>query len=280
MMPWVKLYGEFIDDPKIGALSETAKLRFVQLILLAGECDADGILAAGDEPMTIEMIAWRLRISADQLAADIAALEKGGMLRRQDGVIELVNFDKRQGRGQTDKRQEWRERKARSRMSRECHTDVTRDTSVTPVTDVTPVTLLEGERDKDKEGDKEGEGDSPRAPDTALSLYLEAFADELRGSKPNAEQIALLAGVTDLTRWRAVLKLWKEYKYECRKVPNLIDRYNKHGQAPRPIAAPNWPRKSGMRQQVSDATDAEREAAREAARKRIEERAKRKAGEA
>ncbi len=53
-MPWVKIFTEIIDDPKIGRLSKAAKWRFLELIVLAGECDADGYLVHSDQPLTLD----------------------------------------------------------------------------------------------------------------------------------------------------------------------------------------------------------------------------------
>ncbi len=46
-MPWVKIYTEILDDPRVGNLTESAQLRYIQLIILAGECDAEGALVRG-----------------------------------------------------------------------------------------------------------------------------------------------------------------------------------------------------------------------------------------
>ena len=116
-MPWVKVYTEFIDDPKIGRLNDSAKLRFVQLILMAGECDRDGYLMNGDEPLKVEDIAWRLRVDTKQLQADIKALIAGGMLHEEDGTYLVTNFVSRQGRSQDEKRAQWRDSKKRQKES-------------------------------------------------------------------------------------------------------------------------------------------------------------------
>jgi hypothetical protein len=65
-MPWVKIYTEMIDDPKIGRLNDATKWRFVSLVLLAGECDRDGALISGNESMSVTDIAWRLRVMRDR----------------------------------------------------------------------------------------------------------------------------------------------------------------------------------------------------------------------
>lgn len=120
--------------------------------------------------------------------------------------------------------------------------------------------------------------ESDTKPEDARAIYEQVFADQLKTS-PNAQQISLLAQVSDLQKWRIVLEDWKAHKWRHDNVPGMVDKYNAKPRQPNPrfIAAPNWPRKSSRREQVPDSTDEQREAAREAARKRIEERAARKA---
>jgi 5-methylcytosine-specific restriction endonuclease McrA len=117
-MPWVKLYTEFLDDCKIANLSDSAKLRFVQLILLAGECDAEGSLEeSAGRPLSIEDIAWRLRIDAKKLNNEINDLQKANVISISDQTIIINNFSKRQGRPQSIKREQWRKRQQLHRDS-------------------------------------------------------------------------------------------------------------------------------------------------------------------
>src|SRR3990167_474290 len=95
-MPWVKLYTEALDDPKLGRLPDSLKWRFVQFVMLAGECDAEGYLISGSEPMTVQDLAWRLRIDEKQLEEDTAALSLAGLIVNDDGAWLIVNFSKRQ----------------------------------------------------------------------------------------------------------------------------------------------------------------------------------------
>ena len=145
-MPWVKIWTETLDDPKFGRLDDATKWRFVQLCLLAGECDAEGYFANGDDVMTLTEMAWRLRLDEVDLTNDLAALGEIGLITAdEDGTIFITNFAKRQGRSQSEKRKQWRERKQRQR-EREAEEkepgseqeqagnpeNVTRDSPVTP----------------------------------------------------------------------------------------------------------------------------------------------------
>src|SRR3990172_8013899 len=126
-MPWVKLYTEMLDDPKIGRLTAALRWRFVELVLLAGECDAEGYLLKGDEPLTIDDIAWRLRGDPDNLKENMDRLQEAGLIENQDGVWLISKFAERQGRSQSEKRKQWREAQQRKRGKDEQEPDEEND---------------------------------------------------------------------------------------------------------------------------------------------------------
>ncbi|HSW63818.1 MAG TPA: phage replisome organizer N-terminal domain-containing protein, partial [Dissulfurispiraceae bacterium] len=117
-MPWVKAYVEMLDDVKLSRLTDAQCWRFMQLILLAGECDAEGALVTGDSPMTHEDIAWRLRKDIETVSQDMSFLVKIGLLDFDDGVYIVRKFADRQGPTQSEKREMWRKRQQdrRSRL--------------------------------------------------------------------------------------------------------------------------------------------------------------------
>ena len=101
-MPWIKLYTEMLDDPKLGRLDAATKWHFVSLCLLAGECDSNGYLVNGKAALTVGDIAWRMRESPETMMASMEALHDVGVLRcEDDGTWYVVNFEKRQGRPQS-----------------------------------------------------------------------------------------------------------------------------------------------------------------------------------
>lgn len=178
-MPWIKVYTEFVDDAKFASCTDGVKLRFIQLMLIAGECDANGDLVAGGEWLKLDQIAWRLRVMCDQLENDIQALITLGVIARTKRGLTVVNFDKRQGRPQAVKREQWRERQQR-------HRSVTRDKSVTHAL----VTLTDKDKDKDKEEDKDKDRESSstsfnnnRRAKRADAAVVESNADEARKAK-------------------------------------------------------------------------------------------------
>lgn len=108
-MPWIKLYTELLDDPKIGRMADSVKLRFIQLLLIAGECDSSGCLINGDTPLSSDEIAWRLRVDVSVLMTDINTLCAAGLIERCNDTFCIKNFAKRQGRPQFERQAKWRE---------------------------------------------------------------------------------------------------------------------------------------------------------------------------
>ncbi len=174
-MPWIKLYTDILDDTKIGRLDAATKWRFVALCVLAGECDAEGYLVNGDESLTVDDMAWRLRENTEELGTALAALESIGLLTRDDdGTWFVTSFSKRQGRPQYEKRKQWRERKQRQREreQEEEETGTEQEQDVTPenVTRDTPVTPgPREEKSKSKRESKSREDNTTGKPVSAAS---------------------------------------------------------------------------------------------------------------
>ena len=114
-MPWIKLHTRMLDDSRLGTLPDALKWRLLELNLLAGECDAEGYLVNGDEPLDMEAIAWRLRRNPSDLTADLEILAQRGFMAFEDETWLVVEFAETQGRPQHEKRTQWRERKRRQR---------------------------------------------------------------------------------------------------------------------------------------------------------------------
>ena len=104
---WIKLYHEILDDPKMGRLSDSAYRRCIELFLMAGrDGNDDGSLPDFDD------IAWKLRVSNDQLQKDLAELEAAEIVCFVDGKPFVTNFAKRQARiSNAEKQKAYRERK-------------------------------------------------------------------------------------------------------------------------------------------------------------------------
>ena len=86
---WIKLYLEIMDDAKMGRLSDHLWRRTMELFLLAGENDKDGLLPEVDD------MAWRLRTSPDDLTRDLQSLQGVVVEPTQVGWF-VTNFKDRQ----------------------------------------------------------------------------------------------------------------------------------------------------------------------------------------
>jgi DnaD/phage-associated family protein len=144
-MPWVKLWTEILDDVKLAGLTDAQRWRFVQLILLAAECDAAGAIVTGDSRMTHAQVAWRLRCDEMTLESDTKKLIEVGLLS-DDGALIVTNFATRQGPTQEDKRKQWSERQKKHR-ERVKKSNVTSESRVSHA----GVTPLEEEEEKEEE---------------------------------------------------------------------------------------------------------------------------------
>ena len=155
-MPWIKIYTEMLDDHKMRRLETRVKWRFVELLLLAGECDSEGYIVNGDDPLTLEDIAWRVRSTVEEIQEDIEQLIHAGLIEVEtDGAILIINFSSRQGRSQAQKREMWRERQKKSRKKAGDSQDETESvTGESPVTD-RGVTPLEERREEERRGESE-----------------------------------------------------------------------------------------------------------------------------
>jgi hypothetical protein len=87
---WIKLYIEMLDNSRVGMLPDWVFRRFIQFLLVAGECDHEGLL----EP--VPQLAWRLRSSQDDMLNALRTLRETGMVAETPDGWKVVNFAKRQ----------------------------------------------------------------------------------------------------------------------------------------------------------------------------------------
>ncbi len=99
-LPWMKMWLEALDDPKLTKLSLAERGAWWGLLKLAGKCDAGGKLLSGGQGLDIDEIADALHVktSDDRQALEsmIAKMEKRGSLRWNDGVLIVVHYEERQ----------------------------------------------------------------------------------------------------------------------------------------------------------------------------------------
>lgn len=183
-MPWVKIYTDILDDSKVGNLNDACKLRFIQLVVLAGECDAEGALVKGDQPMTIAEIGRRLRVRADKLARELAAIERETLIYSRDNCWFISKFAARQGRSQSEKREYWREKQRENRAKRE-------SVNVDSIESQSNVNAQSREEKRREEEEKNDCADAPLPhPSSALQNPQTGSATSLEANQVTAQTIA------------------------------------------------------------------------------------------
>jgi hypothetical protein len=86
-----KIWHEILDDPKLGPLADSLKWRFVALILAAGQHNRGGELPP------LPDLAWRLRVSEEQLRTELPTLAQRELIELMpNGRWFVTNYTKRQ----------------------------------------------------------------------------------------------------------------------------------------------------------------------------------------
>ena len=125
-MPWLKLYTEILDDPKLAGWTGDQFRVFVYLLCLAREAEEPGFI-----PMTPAEISWRIRRLIEEVESTIAICQQGDrpIITAVEGGYQVDKFLDRQYDKPSDKPEATRARKQKQRdkenESRECHADVT-----------------------------------------------------------------------------------------------------------------------------------------------------------
>jgi len=193
---WIKLYHEILHDPKMGQLPDRTWRRAIELFLLAGETEMDGMLPS------VPDIAWKLRVNEAELIEDLARLEAVGIITNgDDGLLTVTHFEERQAPMDDAERQR-RKRERDRKQDYYCH-----DSLDAPVTE--PVTNRDTETDKkqiqireDTEADIEAETD--RAANDAARVIAGTHARDPAAISKNLEA----KGIQEPKRSQLVGKPW------------------------------------------------------------------------
>ncbi len=135
---WLKLYYEILDDPKMGQMSNRLWRRTLEFFLLAGEKDEGGLLPSIDD------MAWRLRMSPEELETDLVEIQKTGVVTTNDGAWIVTNFaDRQRAATGAERTERWREgRRNAGQFSDETVTEGLIDTDKIQI-------ILDKDEDKD-----------------------------------------------------------------------------------------------------------------------------------
>ena len=105
MKPWIRLYSEIIDDPKVQLLEPDHFRMWINFMCLAS--------SNGGKVELSKQVSWRLRVSDDGLNHCISVLTAAGLLDEDDaGGVWIHNWSERQFESddQTKKSRQWRKR--------------------------------------------------------------------------------------------------------------------------------------------------------------------------
>jgi len=100
-LPWIKMWLEALDDPKLTRLSLAERGAWWGLLKLAGKCEAGGKILSGSVALDIDEIADALHIktSDDRQALEsmVAKMEKRGSLKRnENNTLTVIHWEERQ----------------------------------------------------------------------------------------------------------------------------------------------------------------------------------------
>jgi len=98
-LPWIKMWLEALDDPKLTRLSLAERGAWWGILQLAGKCEAGGRIVSGSQGLDMDEIADALHIKADDrqaLGSMVAKMEQRGSLKWNDNTLVVVHWEERQ----------------------------------------------------------------------------------------------------------------------------------------------------------------------------------------
>lgn len=156
MKTWIKLYTEILSDPKMGRMSDKLFRRTIELFLLAGKEDGDGVLPSIDD------IAWSLHSSTKEIQTVLDELTNLKIIERKDDKYLISNFESRQNSDLT--RSEINRRYYENSKNRKSENKTEIQTEFRPDSDVekSEIQTLEEEVEVEEELIKHTIGDGPK----------------------------------------------------------------------------------------------------------------------
>lgn len=88
-MDWFRMYGEMMDDPKIGTLDDAAFRTWIELLCVACKAESEG-----NTKLTEGTLSWALRRNATETLQQL--LHRGLVTLNETGEIVITNWNKRQ----------------------------------------------------------------------------------------------------------------------------------------------------------------------------------------
>jgi len=120
--PWLKMWREWIHDPKMLGLTLAEQGAWWRLVTLAQECAAEGaIVKSGSQPLSIQEIATCLHITKQRdigtLESMVQKMKAQGSINFNGRILTITHFSERQELTPSASREAVRERVRRHRES-------------------------------------------------------------------------------------------------------------------------------------------------------------------
>ncbi len=181
---WLKLYHELLDDSKVMTLRPALRWRFIECLLVAGECDQDGLIP--DSPR----YAWRVRASEEIVHTELTELAEAGLLTRADGQWYVNKFAERQVAVTGAERwKRWNERKRKQEYN-DAPTSIKQSPNGT-----TNETTNETLDRSDKDIDKKREDSPPSSIHSGIADEITEMGVNPERDEQRREMISCISGV-------------------------------------------------------------------------------------
>lgn len=179
---WIKIRTNLIDNPKFMQLPDQAKSTYFELYLLAGKSDAFGLVLAGDEPATVQDLAWTLRKSESDMQNALDELQRAGFVDL-DGGVTVAKFANEQGPAMAEKRRQWQLRQAKRRALAKGETwiEPDADTEAEPEPDAKKEKDAEKEKNTDTNTEQELKTQTKRVTQTSRESHARVTRDNSGG---------------------------------------------------------------------------------------------------
>ena len=214
---WIKLWHDSLHDTKLALLPEYLQLRFIKLLLIAGDFDKSGLLPP------VESMAYDLGLLRDgvaKTAETLAALQQVGVVDETPGGWVIVNWEKRQARSESYERvRRFREKQKDGRYSNG-YSNVTHSVSASASESGSDSSLLKpGEESKDLGGE------DFRFYEQEIGILTPMIADSIQEAETEYPQGWIQMAIAEAAAhnkrsWKyceAILKRWKVEGLQSRK---------------------------------------------------------------
>lgn len=224
---WMKLYIEILDDPKMATLPDRVWRRVIELFLVAKRLGKEGHL-----PDT-RQVAWMLRMSPDELEADMAQIVHTGIIEREVNGWFIPKFAQRQAAVPPAERKAQQRGKEKSQQYYGYVTSQSRS-----VTQSTEDRLTENRLTEDRE--QNTEADTEQTQPAALNIYsvyereigalTPMIAEDLKDAEATYPPAWIIDSIQEAVRknarnWKYCLAILKRWQVEGRtEKPQLASK--------------------------------------------------------